>query len=234
MKRDEGLLNLLDPEQAVSSYLDDLFSAAPARQVEHVPQPVTVSEASVTEKIQTQALSRLLSVTPTPETGADSGTTADTETPYESGVPFQVILLELDGLKLALPLYELNGIIKYPSKLNQLPFPAPWVLGVHATGEHNTRIVDTAALLLPSRYHARNIEHQDPRQHLIVLIGHGEWGLDCLGASDVIELQPEQVNWRSDRSKRPWLAGTVREHLCALLDTTAFVSWLERGAPGPE
>jgi purine-binding chemotaxis protein CheW len=33
-----------------------------------------------------------------------------------------------------------------------------------------------------------------------------------------ITLVPEDVKWRSDRSKRPWLAGTVKDHMCALLD----------------
>ena len=28
-------------------------------------------------------------------------------------------------------------------------------------------------------------------------------------------LRPEQVRWRSARSKRPWLAGTVVKHMCA-------------------
>lgn len=233
MKADGDPLSLLDPEQAVSSYLDDLFSEAPVTRAACAPQLVTVSETPVTEKIQTETLSRLLSVTPIPEGTADSGTTPDGGTSYEPCVPFQVILLELAGLKLALPLQELNGILKCPSKLSQVPFSAPWVRGIYATGEHNTRIVDTAALLLPSRYRVQNNgDDQDDQQHLIVLVGDGEWGLDCLGASDVIELQPEQVNWRSDRSKRPWLAGTVREHLCALLDTAAFTSWLERGIPG--
>jgi purine-binding chemotaxis protein CheW len=31
-------------------------------------------------------------------------------------------------------------------------------------------------------------------------------------------LNPEDVTWRSERSKRPWLAGTVKAAMCALLD----------------
>ncbi len=227
MKAGEGPPELLDADLAVSHYLDGLFSEAPTATA---PRPLSPGDGLIGERIRTEALNRLLSTTPAPAPGADSGMQADP--PHESSVPFQVILLELAGLKLALPLHELNGILKYPSRLSQVPFPAPWVLGIHATGERNTRIVDTTALLLPPRYRSQaGARPADDQQHLIVLIGNGEWGLDCLAASDVIELQPQQVNWRPDRRTRPWLAGTVREHLCALLDTAAFVSWLEQGAP---
>ncbi len=232
MKQADISLDLLDPEQAISSYLDGLFTEEAARDTTNTAQLAAVSANPVAARIQSEALSQLFSAAPLLATADDPPTSTDTVGPYQSSIPMQVILLELAGLKLALPLHELNGILRHPPKLSQIPCSAPWVLGVHATGGRNIQVVDSTALLLPERYRQENHGGMDRTQHLIVLIGNGEWGLDCLAASNVIELQPEQVNWRPDRSRRPWLAGTVREHLCALLDTSAFVSWLERGAPG--
>ena len=37
-----------------------------------------------------------------------------------------------------------------------------------------------------------------------------------------ISVEPEAVQWRTQRSKRPWLAGTVKEHMCALLDVSSM------------
>ncbi len=37
-----------------------------------------------------------------------------------------------------------------------------------------------------------------------------------------IRLEPSAVKWRTDRGKRAWLAGTVIEHMCALLDVEAL------------
>ena len=44
------------------------------------------------------------------------------------------------------------------------------------------------------------------------------WGLAVDSVNQPITLQPDDVKWRGDRSKRPWLAGTVKDHMCALLD----------------
>jgi len=224
-------LHLLEPQQAIKCYLEDLFSETQAQPRESVAQPVAVTENSVAEMIQAEAMTRLLAFAPGLECAGDVASVKEALGPYEASVPLQAILLELGGLKLALPLQELNGILKFPSELSQIPYSAPWVLGIYPTGERNIRIVDSSTLLLPERYRMGIDANCRRDQHLVVLIGNGEWGLDCLAASEVIQLQPEQVSWRSDRSSRPWLAGTVRDHLCALVDCAAFVTWLECGAP---
>jgi purine-binding chemotaxis protein CheW len=52
------------------------------------------------------------------------------------------------------------------------------------------------------------------------------WGLAVDSVTQPISLLPEDVKWRSDRSKRPWLAGTVKEHMCALLDIPMIAQML--------
>ena len=60
----------------------------------------------------------------------------------------------------------------------------------------------------------------------IILMGGGKWGLACDSVSEVITLQQDKVRWRGDNSKRPWLAGTVVDQMCALLDVDKFVELL--------
>jgi len=62
------------------------------------------------------------------------------------------------------------------------------------------------------------------RENLAYVITiHGyRWGLACHDVEKSITLEPHQVKWRSQRGKRPWLAGTVIDHMCALIDTDGF------------
>jgi purine-binding chemotaxis protein CheW len=42
----------------------------------------------------------------------------------------------------------------------------------------------------------------------------------------VISLRPEDVKWRGSQGRRPWLAGTVIQQMCALLEVDAFLEQL--------
>ena len=56
----------------------------------------------------------------------------------------------------------------------------------------------------------------------MLVVGDGAWGLACHGIGEVLKLGGQDVKWRTAKGKRPWLAGTVLGHLCALVDTEAF------------
>jgi purine-binding chemotaxis protein CheW len=63
----------------------------------------------------------------------------------------------------------------------------------------------------------------------LVLIGEGRWGLAASAIGQVISLRPEDVKWRGSQGQRPWLAGTVIQHMCALLEVEAFLELLVEG-----
>jgi purine-binding chemotaxis protein CheW len=69
----------------------------------------------------------------------------------------------------------------------------------------------------------------EERIHNILIMDEGEWGLACDGIGEVITLVEGDVRWRTTQGKRPWLAGTVTGHLCALLDTDTFARMLKEG-----
>ena len=82
----------------------------------------------------------------------------------------------------------------------------------------NLKVIDTARWVMPERYRD---ECREGLQYVISIEGC-EWGLAVHQVSRSIRLDPREVKWRSQRTQRPWLAGTVIEHMCALLDVSAL------------
>ena len=50
----------------------------------------------------------------------------------------------------------------------------------------------------------------------------------------MFKVDRERVRWRSDRSQRPWLAGTLVEQMCALIDVDVFAEMLKKGGLADE
>ena len=59
-----------------------------------------------------------------------------------------------------------------------------------------------------------------------VVLDDGDWALACTRIGAVIELQGNDVRWRTAAGKRPWLAGTAMKQRCALLDIDALIGLL--------
>jgi len=56
------------------------------------------------------------------------------------------------------------------------------------------------------------------------------WGLLCEELVTSEPLQPQSIQWRKEtNNKRPWLAGVVRDRMCALLDVNALITLLDKG-----
>ncbi len=138
---------------------------------------------------------------------------------------FQCLLFDVSGLTLAIPLISLSAIAKWPEEVTVLPGKPDWYLGLTAYRERQSSVIDTARVVFPSYQYEKIVQQGQPWSN-IIFIGDGSWGLACHGIKEVVTLSQEGVKWRSERGTRPWLAGTVIEQMCALLDITAFVSML--------
>lgn len=149
--------------------------------------------------------------------------------PSWAQAPFPCLLFSVDGLNLAVPLVHLNGIQPWREELTPMPNHQPWYLGLARNRGVNTRVVDTALVVLPpERRQAMAAAERQPFGN-VILIDEARWGLACTAVGDIITLQPDDVRWRSQRGRRPWLAGTVIKEMCALLDTAALVEMLASG-----
>lgn len=175
--------------------------------------------------------------TPTPATPASELLALETESAaaaellppvqewHDNGRPawaqhrFECLIFSVGGLKLAVPLMTLGAIHRIDRKFNALPHQSSWFLGILQTpAAGNIKVLDTALCVMPERYDPAT---RDSLGFVITIHGYA-WGLACHQVQQSITLEPDQVKWRTQRGKRPWLAGTVIDHMCALIDTDGF------------
>ncbi|GGN17074.1 MULTISPECIES: chemotaxis protein CheW [Marinomonas] len=143
--------------------------------------------------------------------------------PWATG-RFECLLFYVGGLKMAVPLVELGGIFQSSKdKLTSIFGQPNWFMGVANVGEFNLRTVDTALWVMPNHYQGEMKENFK----FVIQLDRSNWGVACERVAEAITLEPSQVKWRSDRSKRPWLAGTVIDHMCAILDVQGFIELLD-------
>lgn len=223
--------SLIEQNQALSAYFDALLREEPEEQAQTEAALQEVQEAPV--------------IAPPVVAPVDIPTVqekpAEVEAPVEQPQPeegtpawaeqeFQALLFKVGGLTLAVPLAELNGIqVWHSEKVTPMPGHVEWYLGLMNYRERSVPVIDTARLVLPEDKLARLTQQPAERLTRIVFIDDGRWGLACDQVDEVITLTEEQVRWRSSRTKRRWLAGTVVEHMCAIIDPPAFAEMLATG-----
>jgi purine-binding chemotaxis protein CheW len=146
---------------------------------------------------------------------------------------FQVMLFKVAGLTLAVPLVELNGVVECDlSSVTEMPGHADFYLGLMHHLERTVPLVDTARFVLPPDK-LKLLAGDDPKERIsrVVMIQDCQYGLACDEVNEVITLSPDSVRWRTQRTQRRWLAGTVVDHMCALIDANAFADLLASRAP---
>lgn len=131
---------------------------------------------------------------------------------------FDALIFKVAGLKLAVPLVALGLIHPIDKKFNALPHQTPWFIGLLRVPQGTIKVIDTAMCVMPERY---TPECRAGLKYVITLHGY-DWGLACHEVEKSICLEPDTINWRTQRGKRPWMAGTVRDQMCAIIDSTGF------------
>ena len=238
---------LVDEKLAVSLFLDSLLRepefetdlATPEiKPVVEIPVVEVIAEVKVEAKPVVE-IPQKVEVESKEETPAEVSVVAETvgkEVTTESIVPewanepFQILLFEVAGLKLAVPLIELSGVIEWKDGVTEMPGHADFYMGILQHLDYKIAVIDTARMILPVNKLEELIE-DDPRERVnhIVLIDDYKWGLACDKIGEVITLKPDEVRWRTSKTTRGWLAGTVIEHMCALLNSEGFSAMLENG-----
>lgn len=128
---------------------------------------------------------------------------------------FECLLFDVAGLTLAVPLTALGSIYRFNADdLTPLFGQPDWFIGILPTPQGHLKVLETARWVMPERY---TDALRDDLKYVISINGF-DWGLAVSNVRHSIRLKPEQVKWREQRGKRAWLAGTVIEHMCALLD----------------
>ncbi|WP_079229109.1 CheW domain-containing protein [Pseudomonas putida] len=235
--REEQARDARQPAPVARPFAEPQVKVLPA--VLPVEQPVValveaevVAEASIPVLTEAPAPAP---VAPLVEVHLPAAGMADTPVPPASidgrpawaAEPFECLLFDVAGLTLAVPLVCLGSIYSLEGQELTPLFGQPdWFLGILTCQAGNLKVLDTARWVMPDRY------REDFRQGLnyVISVQGYEWGLAVHQVSRSLRLDPAEIKWRSQRGQRPWLAGTVIEHMCALLDVAELAELIASGA----
>lgn len=219
---DDNLTKLADPASAIASYLDELLHTATdtARQDE-------VEKAEILPVRRPPAAKSVIVEPPEPKAEPappQSEPDAPPSRPEWSGQPFECLIFTVAGLQLAVPLFLLGAIHRIEENIKPIPGSPRWYMGIRTGQGQNLRVVDTAEWIMAGRVP----ENARANYRFVIRLDNSEWGLACDDVAQSFTLQPDEVRWRTARSKRPWLAGTVINHMCALIDVRTMADLLVR------
>ena len=222
------------PQLALQSYLDALLQEAVCALEQEQTSLLNEFEAAVLEEQlrdgqrlqRVQAAAVAEPVVQLVEHPLASSLAVANGRPEWAQAAFECLLFEVAGLTLAVPLVCLGSIYSLADQELTPIFAQPeWFLGLLPSAAGNLKVLDTARWVMADRY--REV-FREGLQYVISVQGY-DWALAVHQVSRSIHLQPEEVKWRTERTQRPWLAGTVIEHMCALLDVAALASLLVSG-----
>jgi purine-binding chemotaxis protein CheW len=254
----EKKTELMDQQLALHSYLEEMLSevpeyieestlarprpvaVAPAPEQVVVPEPVVAPvevevEAKVEPEVQVEAETRPV-VTTEEKVQEESQVeqvhataVAEPVVPEWAEHEFQCLLFNIAGIMLAVPLVKLNGVIPWSDKITPMPGHSDAFLGLLRHLGNNVKVMDAAQIILPEKQRVTLEKNPENRIEKIILMDEGRWGIACDEVGEVVTLNKSDVRWRTPQGKRPWLAGTVSERLCAVLDTDVFAEMLAKG-----
>ncbi|GLQ75235.1 chemotaxis protein CheW [Vibrio penaeicida] len=188
--------------------------------VESAPE---VQRPIVEDKVEEPEVEVATEVEAQTKTGGDAEDTWHTVARHEA---FQVLYFDVNNVTFAVPLDELGGIHRKNEELNHLIGRPDWYLGLQTSRKEQLDVVDTARWVMSEKLvddsHRENYEY-------IVMLGESHWGLAANQLMGTEWLEPEKVRWRESAGKRPWLAGMVKEKMCALIHVEELVSMLNAG-----
>lgn len=139
--------------------------------------------------------------------------------PTQPATPFQALLFEVNGLSLALPLDQLDGIEKWPvAPLPKIADKPAHYLGLLSRPGLHTQVVDPSAVL-----QSEVNQSQPPRY--ILLVDNKRWGLAVTSVKKVLTIEAADCKWRQP-GQRPWFAGTILSGLTHVLELPSLLKAL--------
>ncbi|MDM7860103.1 chemotaxis protein CheW [Alteromonas sp. ASW11-36] len=139
---------------------------------------------------------------------------------------FQALFFDVAGLTMAVPLIDLGGIHQL-EKVGPLFGKPDWFMGVMLHRDEKINVVDAAQWVMPEKY--AQIQSDKLNYKYVIMLSESEWGLSSNSLINTIELNKSDVKWRQSDHKRPWLAGMVKERMCALIDVKQLIDLLNAG-----
>ncbi|WP_246129004.1 chemotaxis protein CheW [Colwellia demingiae] len=241
--------SLMASKKVMKNYLSELLTEPEA--VEKLSQP-SIAKQAISRPLahkENQSLENLLKTVNEPQENTvkkgvnvstfsktdvlpiptDINSTETHELPtksYRKG-DFQAMFFKVAGLTIAVPLIELGGIHKV-DKTTSLMGKPDWFKGVMLYRDEKINVVDTALWVMPEK--CDEALRASLNYQYIIMLNDSSWGLMAEHLVDTVVLSQDEVKWLDSSDKRPWLAGLVKEKMCALLDVSALIELLDKGS----
>lgn len=222
----------------------DAINAVPQAVEAEVVEQVTVEQSAAAISEPEVQLQSAHEVEPQTSTETTTEETLETKTQEQASVykksdalrypkapvwaqqAFDVLLFDVCGLKLAVPMESLGKIIKVDHETNQLIGRPDWFIGAYIENEQHLYVVDTAQYIMPEKGFNLARDGFD----YVIQLQRSKWTLACKKVHNTVRLEPDQVKWRSQQGKRQWLSGTVVDHMCALIHVDSLIDLLQAEA----
>lgn len=206
---------LATQEKALTQYLDSLLMEIPdeypaeAQQTEVVERQATDLESSPIEVVE-EVLNETFQAIPT-----------------WGSAPFKVLYFNVGELTVAAPLDRLGTVLSEYGEIRSMAGAAGYYLGVVVNRGETIRVIDFSRFVASATGELASLEQDgsDRPDRIVVIEGSGI-GIACRDLTEVEEVSPDEVRWRSGISHRPWYRGIMKEKMCALLDIGTLVSKL--------
>lgn len=127
----------------------------------------------------------------------------------ESGTSIKCFVFTVAGLKLVLPLARVTEVVDFSECRSAAA--GSLLLGELVQNGHTVPVLDSARIMLPDRNVTSSYQW-------LVIIDHGSYALACDSVEPNMDVAHDAVRWRTHFTKRRWLAGTLLQQRCALLD----------------
>ncbi|UGA53986.1 chemotaxis protein CheW [Vibrio sp. VB16] len=226
------IVSLIEQNTVSINQVEDDVLVAPMQEVEEVQEwavetqvnPVFEAVVEEPEVYVEQEIDQAVDVESEIET-AYSPSVFDDWKSTERSVDFQVLYFDVNGVLFAVPLDELGGIHK-TTEMSHLIGRPNWYLGLQTNKDNQYDVVDTAKWVMADKL--KDESHKEAYQY-IVMLGDSSWGLAASELKGTESLNVRSVRWREQAGKRPWLAGMVKEKMCALIHVEAMITMITAG-----
>jgi len=230
-QQNKEVLQLSEPDRVVAEYLQTLLSEVE----EYQESAKTAVVTPVEQKQKIVQESEPIVVSTIEQTIESEPQVAEKENVEEKPRPviphwakerFQCLLFDINGLHLAVPLSELNSIAgKQEAATTHLLGQPEWHRGILEHRGHKVGVVDVARLVMPGKL--APVKEQTVTPNHVLILGDSKWGLMCDKLLSPITVEPSDIHWSCRHENRAWMAGTLPDQLCIILDLDVLQAMID-------
>ncbi len=215
-------------DKAVQSYIDSLMLEAP------MPKVADLASSSLEESLDVTPVSKQsakfikqleLAQRQSSKPKISHNLERAQQIPNWAMPSFTCLSFKVAGLKLAVPASFIRSMeilelepVNFASN-DENDYVNGMILGKALIPKADQNLVampvlNTAKVIMPERY---DVSMTESYRHVLTF-HHCAWALAIDVSGGEIQLSSKQIRWRSAHTRREWLAGTVVDKMCALID----------------